>query len=105
MAPVGGQLQLLDLPPDLLIAIFQRLPFTERLRLSAVCRRLRRLCAGPSPLWRRVEVLRQLRPQDVAGKTRDQIVADVLHMGIMLDRCAGAASSCSTSTTRVAVTV
>lgn len=38
MALAGSQLQLLDLPPDVLVAILSRLPFLERLRLSLVCR-------------------------------------------------------------------
>lgn len=107
MAPASGVLQLLDLPADVLIAISQQLPFTERLRLSGVCRRLRQLCAGPSPLWRRVEVLREMRPQHVAGKTREQILEWIFNMERALFMCAlalpaaagsrrssGAASSC-----------
>lgn len=38
MAPPSSQLHLLDLPPDVLVAILSRLPFLERLRLSGVCR-------------------------------------------------------------------
>lgn len=53
--------QLLDLPEDALLAIFLRLPFLDRLRLARVCRRLRQLCAGPSPLWRDVVLDRKLR--------------------------------------------
>ncbi|PRW39121.1 adenylate cyclase [Chlorella sorokiniana] len=60
MAPAGSLLQLLDLPPDVLVSILSRLPFNERLRLSGVCRRLRQLCAGPSQLWRCVDVRRRL---------------------------------------------
>jgi hypothetical protein len=50
----GGRLQLLDLSEDVLLRIFLHLPFMERLQLSAVCRKLRQLCAGPSELWRAV---------------------------------------------------
>lgn len=52
---------LLELQDDLLVAVAERLPFRERLRLAEVCRRLRQLCAGPSPLWRCVDISRRLR--------------------------------------------
>lgn len=48
-------MQLLDLPPDLLLLVASRLPFEERLRLSEVSRKLRDACGLPSPLWRAVD--------------------------------------------------
>ena len=53
--PPGARLQLLDLSEDLLLRIAVHLPFTERLQLSTVCRKIRQLCAGPSELWRAVD--------------------------------------------------
>ena len=48
---------LLELPDDLLLRIFVQLPaLQERLRLAEVCRRLHALTAGPSELWREVDV-------------------------------------------------
>lgn len=50
------QLQLLDLLPDALLRILVQLTFTERLRMSEVCRKLRLVCAGPTELWRVIDV-------------------------------------------------
>ncbi len=48
--------QLLDLPEDVLLRIGLQLALRERLLLAGVCRKLRRLCAGPSELWRSLRV-------------------------------------------------
>ena len=54
-AMASHQLQLPDLPEDIVLRIALHLPFTQRLRLSEVCHKLRQLCAGPSEMWRMVE--------------------------------------------------
>ncbi len=53
-------LSLLELPDSALAAVACQLPFNQRLRLSLVCRGLRRLCAGPSEVWRVVEAVVRL---------------------------------------------
>ncbi|KAI7841155.1 hypothetical protein COHA_005121 [Chlorella ohadii] len=48
--------ELLDLPEDVLLRIGLQLALRERLALAGVCCKLRRLCAGPSELWRSLRV-------------------------------------------------
>ena len=63
-------MQLLELPDDLLLRILGQLPFTQRLRVAEVCRRLRALTAAPSELWREVDAdvrLRGLLEEDGDG--------------------------------------
>ena len=59
-AEAGGQgaaQHLLDLPEDVLLRIGLHLKLHERLQLAGVCRKLRQLCAGPSELWRVLQVV------------------------------------------------
>lgn len=46
-APLHGALHLLDLPEDVLAAMAARLPFSQRLCLSLVCRKLRHTSDEP----------------------------------------------------------
>lgn len=63
---------LLELPDSALASVARHLPFNERLRLALVCRGLRRLCGGPSEMWRVVEAVARL-PADVdATKTTNE---------------------------------
>lgn len=67
------------LPDDLLVGLFLRLPFTDRLKLTGVCRRLRQLCSSPSPLWRHVPaVSRRLRRQP--GQSKLELDAAALQL-------------------------
>lgn len=63
-------LHLLDLPDSALASIAKLLPFCERLRLSLVCRALRRLCAGPSDVWHMVEAVAELPFDEEAGEAQ-----------------------------------
>ena len=53
----GAAPHLLDLPEDVLLRIGLHLKLHERLQLAGVCRKLRQLCAGPSELWRVLQVV------------------------------------------------
>ncbi|KAL4440373.1 hypothetical protein ABPG75_003374 [Micractinium tetrahymenae] len=71
---------LLDLPDDALLAIGSHLgpALQDRLALTATCRRLRTLGAGPSPLWRTVSFSTNKKHLARAGRENRMLFAEAL---------------------------